>query len=76
MEPQLIKQWIEQGLECEHVEVQGDGRHFEAVIVSAQFRGKPKVRQHQMVYAALGEKMREDIHALSMKTLTPEEWRA
>ena len=76
MDPQLIKQWIEQGLECEHVEVQGDGRHFEAVIVSAQFRGKPKVRQHQMVYAALGERMREDIHALSMKTLTPEEWRA
>ena len=75
MDPQLIRQWIEQGLECEHVEVHGDGRHFEAVIVSAQFRGKPKVRQHQMVYAALGERMREDIHALSMKTLTPEEWR-
>ena len=76
MDPQLIKQYIEQGLECEHVEVQGDGRHFEAVIVSALFRGKAKVRQHQLVYAALGDKMREDIHALSMKTLTPEEWRA
>ena len=76
MDPQLIKDWIEQGLECEHVEVQGDGRHFEAVIVSGQFRGKPKVRQHQMVYAALGDKMREEIHALSMKTLTPEEWQA
>ena len=75
MDPQLIKQWIEQGLECDHVEVQGDGRHFEAIVVSAQFSGKPKVRQHQMVYAALGDKMREDIHALSMKTLTPEEWR-
>ena len=74
MEPQLIKQYIEQGLECEHVEVHGDGRHFEAVIVSARFRGVPKVRQHQMVYAALGERMREEIHALSMKTLTPEEW--
>ena len=74
MDPQLIKQYIEQGLECEHVEVQGDGRHFEAVIVSALFRGKSKVRQHQLVYAALGDKMREDIHALSMKTLTPEEW--
>ena len=76
MDPQLIKQWIEQGLQCDHVEVQGDGRHFEAVIVSGEFRGKAKVRQHQMVYAALGDKMREDIHALSMKTLTPEEWRA
>ena len=75
MEPNLIKQYIEQGLECDHVEVQGDGRHFEAVIVSALFRGKSKVQQHQLVYAALGERMREDIHALSMKTLTPEEWR-
>ena len=75
MDPQLIKQYIEQGLECEHVEVHGDGRHFEAVIVSALFRGKAKVRQHQLVYAALGDKTREDIHALSMKTLTPEEWR-
>ena len=74
MDPNLIKQYIEQGLECQHVEVQGDGRHFEAVIVSALFRGKSKVQQHQLVYAALGERMREDIHALSMKTLTPEEW--
>jgi acid stress-induced BolA-like protein IbaG/YrbA len=55
--------------------VAGDGRHFEAVIVSSLFRGLPKVRQHQLVYKALGERMREDIHALSMKTLTPEEWR-
>ena len=74
MDPTLIKQYIEQGLECDHVEVQGDGRHFEAVIVSPLFRGKSKVQQHQLVYAALGERMREDIHALSMKTLTPEEW--
>ena len=74
MDPNFIKQCIENGLECEHVEVSGDGRHFEAVIVSALFRGKPKVRQHQLVYAALGDRMREDIHALSMRTLTPEEW--
>jgi acid stress-induced BolA-like protein IbaG/YrbA len=74
MDPNLIKQYIEQGLECEHVEVQGDGRHFEAVIVSPLFRGKSKVKQHQLVYAALGGRMAEDIHALSMKTLTPEEW--
>jgi len=74
VDPNHIKQYIEQGLECDHVEVQGDGRHFEAVIVSALFRGKSKVQQHQLVYAALGERMREDIHALSMKTLTPEEW--
>ena len=75
MDPQLIKQYIEEGLECDHVEVNGDGRHFEAVIVSPLFRGTSKVRQHQLVYAALGDRMREDIHALSMKTLTPEEWK-
>ena len=74
MSPDFIKQCIEQGLQCDHVEVAGDGRHFEAVIVSPLFRGLPKVRQHQLVYKALGERMREDIHALSMKTLTPEEW--
>ena len=74
MDPNLIKQYIEQGLETEHVEVSGDGRHFEAVIVSALFRDKRKVQQHQLVYAALGDRMREEIHALSMQTLTPEEW--
>ena len=74
MDPKLIKQYIEDGLQCDHVDVTGDGRHFEAVIVSPLFRGKPKVRQHQLVYAALGDRMREDIHALSMRTLTPEEW--
>jgi acid stress-induced BolA-like protein IbaG/YrbA len=75
VDPTLIKQYIEEGLECDHVEVSGDGRHFEAVIVSPLFRDKAKVRQHQLVYAALGDRMREDIHALSMKTLTPEEWK-
>lgn len=74
MDPNLIKQYIEEGLETEHVEVHGDGRHFEAVIVSALFRDKSRVKQHQLVYDALGTRMREDIHALSMKTLTPEEW--
>ena len=69
-----IKQYIEAGLECQHVEVAGDGQHFEAIIVSPQFRGKAKVQQHQLVYRALGDRMREEIHALSMKTLTPEEW--
>ena len=76
MEPNIIRQCIEEGLQCEHVEVSGDGRHFEALIVSTQFQGLSKVRQHQLVYGALGERMREEIHALSMKTLTPEEWKA
>ena len=56
------------------MEVRGDGHHFEAVIVSAAFRGKSRVQQHQLVYAALGERMRAEIHALSMQTYTPEDW--
>jgi acid stress-induced BolA-like protein IbaG/YrbA len=72
--PNQIKDWIEDGLSCDHVEVAGDGHHFEAVIVSPLFRGKSKVQQHQLVYRALGDRMREEIHALSMRTLTPEEW--
>ena len=74
IDPEQIKSWIEENLSCEHVEVQGDGRHFEAVIVSNAFRGKPRVQQHQLVYAALGKRMQADIHALSMTTYTPEDW--
>ncbi len=60
---------------CDLVQVEGDdGSHFNAVIVSAEFRGKNRVRQHQLVYQALGDRMKAEIHALSMKTLTPEEW--
>ncbi len=72
--PESVKQGIETGLKCEHVEVIGDGQHFQAVVVSPQFAGKSRVQRHQLVYAALGERMREEIHALSMRTLTPEEW--
>jgi acid stress-induced BolA-like protein IbaG/YrbA len=63
-------------LECEELRVAGDGQHFEALIVSPAFRGRSRVQRHQLVYAALGERMREEVHALSMKTLTPEEWAA
>lgn len=70
-----IEETIRQGLECSHVEVRGDdGAHFEALVVSPAFAGLARVRRHQMVYAALGERMREEIHALSMHTLSPEEW--
>lgn len=72
--PEDVKSYIEDGLACRHVQVEGDGHHFEAVIVSDSFRGKSRVQQHQLVYRALGERMREEIHALSMTTLTPEEW--
>jgi len=74
MSPEQIKSWIEDGLDCEHVAVQGDGHHFEAVIVSSAFRGRTRVQQHQQVYAALGARMGGDIHALSMQTFTPEDW--
>lgn len=70
-----IKQGIEAGLECRHVEVTGDGQHFEALVVSGAFVGKSRVQRHQLVYGALGDRMRGEIHALSMRTLTPEEWK-
>ena len=71
-----VRQGIAGGLACEHVEVIGDGQHFQALIVSRQFAGRSRVQRHQLVYAALGERMREEIHALSMRTLTPAEWKA
>ena len=74
--PESIKTSIAAGLDCVHLDVRGDGHHWEAVIVSPAFEGLPKVRQHQLVYAALGERMREEIHALSMTTLTPAQWAA
>jgi acid stress-induced BolA-like protein IbaG/YrbA len=74
--PESVKQGIQSGLACEHVEVIGDGQHFQALIVSEQFAGRSRVQRHQLVYAALGERMREEIHALSMRTLTPGEWKA
>lgn len=73
--PEDVQAYIAQGLPCDHIEVAGDGQHFEAVIVSEVFRGKNRVQQHQLVYQALGDRMRAEIHALSMKTLTPEQWR-
>ena len=74
--PDLLRGYIAAGLSCEHLEVVGDGRHFDAVIVSDAFEGKRPVQRHQIVYAVLGDRMREEVHALSMKTLTPGEWAA
>lgn len=74
--PQQVREFIAAGLPCAHLEVEGDGRHFFATIVSSEFAGLTRIKRHQRVYAALGERMREEIHALSMKTLTPEEWQA
>jgi acid stress-induced BolA-like protein IbaG/YrbA len=74
--PEDVKRYIAENLKCQHVEVTGDGQHFQAVIVSEAFRGKSRVQQHQLVYRALGERMREEIHALSMRTFAPEDWPA
>jgi acid stress-induced BolA-like protein IbaG/YrbA len=74
--PEQVREYIAKGLECDELRVAGDGQHFEALIVSSAFDGKSRVQRHQLVYSALGERMREEIHALSMKTLTPAEWAA
>ncbi len=71
--PENVRDYIRQGLDCEHIHVEGDGRHFEAVIVSKAFEGKGLLQQHKLVYQVLGDRM-EKIHALSMKTFTPEQW--
>lgn len=76
IQPNDIKRMIEQGMPGARVEVIGDGHHFEAVIVSSEFAGKTMIQQHRMVYATLGDKMREEIHALSLRTLTPEQYAA
>ena len=70
-----LKSYITAGLDCDFIEVKGDdGTHFEAVIVSTAFEGKRMVQQHQLVYAALGDRMRAEIHALGMKTYAPSDW--
>ena len=72
--PDDIERYIADGLKCEVVKVSGDGRHFEALIVSLAFEGQSRVARHQRVYQALGDRMRQEIHALSMRTLTPAEF--
>jgi len=70
-----LKDIIRAGLACEHLELQGDGRHWFATIVSPEFEGLRTIARHQKVYATLGQRMQTDeVHALSMKTLTPAEW--
>jgi acid stress-induced BolA-like protein IbaG/YrbA len=72
-----LKQLIAAGLACDHLDVEGDGRHWFATIVSAEFEGQRPIARHQRVYATLGQRLQSDeVHALSMKTLTPTEWAA
>jgi acid stress-induced BolA-like protein IbaG/YrbA len=74
MTKERIRELIASRIDCTEIDVRGDdGAHFEATIVAAAFEGRSRVARHQMVYAALGDHMREAIHALSFKTLTPEE---
>ena len=72
--PENIKSWISENLPCTHIEVAGDGHHFEVFIVSDAFESLSRVRRHQLVYRALGERMVSDIHALSIRALAPTEW--
>ena len=73
VEAQQIKEWIEQGLPHSKAAVEGDGRHFEAVVVAGAFEGLSSIARHRLVYQALGDKMADAIHALSLKTITPSE---
>ena len=74
--PEQIEGYLHAKLDCPHLAVEGDGAHFQAVIVCGAFDGKSRIQRHQIVYGALGDRMREEIHALSMQTLTPAEWQA
>ena len=75
MTAEELRSLISAGLPCEHLHVDGDGRHWEAVVVSREFEGKRLIQRHQRVYATLGARMHTDeVHALSMKTFTPSEW--
>ena len=75
MAPNDIKTLIEAGLaDCSATVVSDDGTHFEAVVISSVFAGKPPLQRHQMVYRTLGDRVGGEIHALSIQALTPEEW--
>lgn len=72
--PESIQKNIEQGMQASYVSVVGDGRHFDAVVVSEEFAGMSRVQRQQRVYKTLGARMEGEVHALSIKTFTPQEW--
>jgi len=77
LEPQQIETWITEGMPCQFAHVEGDGQHFDAVIVSAEFHGLNRVKRQQRVFDTVRDHLASGVlHALSMKTLTPEEWEA
>lgn len=70
----IIYKAINEHIGCSYLDVSGDGRHFDAVVVSDDFEGKSRIERHRLVYTALGERMKEEVHALSMKLYTNNEW--
>ncbi len=74
MDPETIKELIKETISTTYIQVEGDGSHFHAVIVSKDFEGKTPIERHKMVYSALGNSMKSDIHALSIKAYTPSQW--
>lgn len=70
----IIYKAIAEYMPCQFLDVSGDGRHFEAIVVSDDFKDKSRLERHRLIYSALGDRMREEVHALSMKLYTPEEW--
>lgn len=70
----IIYQAISEHINCSYLDVSGDGRHFDAVVVSDDFTDKSRLERHRLIYAALGDKMKEEVHALSMKLYTNTEW--
>ena len=77
MNPEHIKELILAGMACDYLDLDGDGQHFQAIVVSREFAGLNRVQRHQQVYKMLKEKLATgELHALSFKTLTPEEWSA
>ncbi len=74
MQTNEIKEMIEEGILGCHVLMEGDGTHFQAIVISDLFNGKTMIQQHQMVYKTLGDKVGTDIHALSIKSYTQYQW--
>jgi len=72
----VIYQAIANHIQCSYLDVSGDGRHFDAVVVSDDFKDKSRIERHRLIYTALGEKMKQEVHALSMKLYTIAEWEA
>ena len=76
MDVETVKSQIQADMPQAEVQVQGDGKHFQALVVSSEFEGMPKVKQHRRVYACFGEELGDELHALELKTFTPEQYQA